>query len=123
MNDIEWLTTFLGRIFVGGFFLWLAAMMLQDRKGMMAFLKSKHVPFVNLVFPIAVGLQLVGGLFLVTGFMMRLGALLLLIYNIPEMIKLHDFWNYKGSDRHREMMYFMKDLAICGGLLFILALS
>lgn len=123
MNDIQWFATFFGRLFVGGFFVWLAVMMLRDRKAMLEWLKSKKVPWLNIVYPTAIALQLLGGALLILGMQMRLGALLLLAYNVPEMITLHDFWRHKGSDRHREMLYFMKDLAICGGLLFILALG
>lgn len=123
MNDIQWFATFFGRIFVGGFFVWLAVMMIRDRKAMLEWLKSKKVPWLKVVYPTAIALQLLGGALLILGTQMRLGALLLLIYNVPEMVKLHDFWNHKGPDRHREMLYFMKDVAICGGLLFILALG
>jgi len=62
----------------------------------------------------------VGGLFVLLGFKVRLGATLLILFMIPVTMVMHSFWLYSGADKDLQMIMFMKNLAILGGL-FILS--
>lgn len=66
--------------------------------------------------PTAIILQIVGGLSLLLGIYCRLGALILIIFTIPAMIKMHNFWQVDETMRTIEKTFFMKDVAIVGGL-------
>ncbi len=70
---------------------------------------------------LAVFVELVGGLLLFTGLGVRLGAFLLLVFTLAITYTFHHFWNMQEPGREMEMMNFMKNLSIMGGLLFILA--
>jgi putative oxidoreductase len=61
-----------------------------------------------------------GGLFVLLGIKVRLGAILLILFLIPSTVVMHAFWLYDGSMREMEMMMFLKNISIVGGL-FILA--
>lgn len=61
-----------------------------------------------------------GGLFVLLGIKVRLGAILLILFLIPSTVIMHAFWMYHGSMREMEMMMFLKNISIVGGL-FILA--
>jgi len=63
-----------------------------------------------------------GGLFVLLGIQVRLGAILLILFLIPLTVIMHAFWMYHGSMREMEMMLFLKNISIVGGL-FILATS
>jgi putative oxidoreductase len=63
-----------------------------------------------------------GGLFVLLGIKVRLGAILLILFLIPSTVIMHAFWMYHGSMREMEMMMFLKNISIAGGL-FILATS
>jgi uncharacterized membrane protein YphA (DoxX/SURF4 family) len=61
-----------------------------------------------------------GGLLVLLGMKVRLGAILLLLFLIPLTVIMHAFWMYDGSTREMHMMMFLTNLSIIGGL-FILA--
>jgi uncharacterized membrane protein YphA (DoxX/SURF4 family) len=61
-----------------------------------------------------------GGLFVLLGIKVRLGAILLILFLIPLTVIMHAFWMYDGSMREMQMMTFLKNISIIGGL-FVLA--
>jgi putative oxidoreductase len=61
-----------------------------------------------------------GGLMVLLGIKARLGAILLILFLIPTTVIMHAFWMYNGSIREMQMVMFLKNLSIIGGL-FILA--
>ena len=67
----------------------------------------------------AILLLVLGGLMILLGYRMRLGAILLLIYWVPLTFVVHDFWTEAvGTEEYRlQSLFFMKNLAIMGGLL------
>lgn len=75
--------------------------------------------------PLLLGMALfseaVGGLLLLLGVKVRLGASLLLLFLIPTTVIFHAFWFEIGPDLHREFAAFLKNLALIGGLLYVAA--
>jgi putative oxidoreductase len=71
----------------------------------------------------AVAFLAIGGLSVLLGVRARLGAVLLLLFLIPVTLTFHDFWRYGAEDPQRatEMGNFMKNAALGGGLLMVLA--
>ena len=67
----------------------------------------------------AILLLVLGGLMVLLGYRMRLGAVLLLIYWVPLTFIVHDFWTVtEGTEEFRlQSLFFMKNLGIMGGLL------
>ena len=60
-----------------------------------------------------------GGLMLLTGYRASFGSFLLLIYWVPVTFIVHSFWNDPESERRLHEIFFMKNLAITGGLLMV----
>jgi len=73
--------------------------------------------------PAAIFIQILGGLSLLLGFYCRSGTVVLIIFTIPAMIKMHNFWKESGDLKLIEKTFFMKDLATVGGLIAILILG
>lgn len=69
----------------------------------------------------AVLAELGGGLLLLTGLLPRLGAILLFLYMIPATLIFHDFWTFQGEMQRMQIIQFMKNLSIMGGLLIVIA--
>ena len=113
----------LGRILISGVFLWGAYERITNWKGTMARMKAKGVPQLEVVLPVATGLRILGALLVLFGWHAHIGALLLLIVAIPSALKLHQFWAAEGRDYEIERALFMKEVAIIGGLLLLLALG
>ncbi|MBS0603750.1 MAG: DoxX family protein [Verrucomicrobia bacterium] len=77
----------------------------------------------SLLLTLAVVFELIGGLLVFLGLWTRLGALLLILFLIPATLVFHHFWQLQGADRQMQMINFMKNVSITGGLLFLLAVG
>lgn len=64
---------------------------------------------------------LVGGLMLLIGYRIRLGAWMLLIYWIPVTVITYSFWNDPPDEWRLNAVLFMRNIAVAGGLLMIAA--
>ncbi len=117
MEDIVLL---ISRVFISSLYIWAASAKIWNWKGTVAYMESKGFPFISLSLPAAVVLQIGGGLSLLLGFYSQIGALVLILFTIPAMFKIHNFWKETGSARVVEKTLFMKDLAVLGGLLLFL---
>lgn len=123
MTFLENLLILIGRILISAFVFWSIAEKVRNWQRTTNFMKLKRVPQVHLVLPLAVLLQALAALMILVGFMPRLGALILIIFLVPSAIRFHDFWTLSGPERTADQTLFMKDVAIVGGLLFVLALG
>ena len=65
-------------------------------------------------------LLLIGGVSLLIGYQAKLGAALLLAYWIPVTFIVYSFWNDPQEVRRLHSIFFMKNIAIIGGLLMVL---
>jgi len=65
--------------------------------------------------------EIAGGLSIAFGFLARLGALGLFLYMIPVTLTFHHFWTFEGAEQKTQLVNFMKNLAIMGGLLVLYA--
>ena len=83
---------------------------------------SLLLTYSSLIMVLAAVFAGLGGLFVLLGIKVRLGAILLILFLIPSTVVMHAFWMYDGSMREMEMMMFLKNISIVGGL-FILASS
>ena len=70
---------------------------------------------------LAIALELGTGLAILFNKKIRLGATLLTLYLIPVTLIFHHFWDLTGVDRQLQMIQFLKNLAIMGGLLVLAA--
>ncbi|MEI8125576.1 MAG: DoxX family protein [Parachlamydiaceae bacterium] len=64
--------------------------------------------------------ELVGGLSILLGYKIRFGASILILFLIPTTLIFHSFWNATGMEQMIEQIMFLKNLAIVGGLLYVL---
>jgi putative oxidoreductase len=114
---------FIARLCLSAIFLWASWRKMMNWKGTLSMMKGKKIPFPKLLLPGAVALQILGVVSLMLGLFPRIGALLLILFTLPAMITMHDFWNTKGKERVMETAMFLKDVAIIGGLLLLIALG
>jgi putative oxidoreductase len=69
----------------------------------------------------AIFCQVIGGLCILLGIQVRFGAFLLLLFLLPVTVLFHHFWLLQGPDRQTQMIEFMKNISISGGLFILLA--
>lgn len=70
---------------------------------------------------IAAAAELLGGLSLLLGLWSRVGAIGLFIFLIPTTLMFHNFWAVPAAEQQAQMAHFLKNVAIMGGLLMIVA--
>lgn len=68
----------------------------------------------------AIFLLVVGGILVLIGYRAKLGALMLLAYWVPVTFIVHSFWNDPEDIRRIQSIFFMHNLGIVGGLLFVI---
>lgn len=68
---------------------------------------------------VAILVELLGGLMLLVGFKTRLVAWILAVYTLVAALAFHNFWAYSEDLQQNQMIHFMKNLAIVGGMLFV----
>ena len=75
----------------------------------------------DLLLYLSISMLLLGALLLLTGYRIRFGVLLLLLYWIPVTCIVYSFWNDPVDTQRLNAILFMKNIAIAGGLLIIAA--
>lgn len=93
---------------------------LSNTEAMSQYAASKNV-IMPKVSVIITGLMLIfGGLSVLLGLWVEIGALLLIIFLLPAAFLMHNFWTIEEpAERQNEQIHFMKDLALAGGAFFI----
>jgi putative oxidoreductase len=118
MDAMSMWARFIGRVALGTIFVVSGLGKLAAWSGTVAYAGSKGVPVVLLV--IATALELLGALSVVLGFKARWGVLALLIFLVPVTLVFHNFWAVPAQQQQLELVNFLKNLGIGGGLLIVL---
>lgn len=82
---------------------------------------DRILPLAPVLLVLATIAELLGGLLVLTGLQVRLGALILCLFLIPTTFLFHNFWALEGSQQELQMIMFLKNLSIFGGGLVLLA--
>lgn len=120
MEFAENVIILISRVAIGFLFLWAGFRKIFNWSGTEDYMRGKQTKWITFLLPIAVFLQLVGGLSVTLGIYARIGAVLLILFTLPATIQMHDFWNLSGRERISEKAHFLKDMAIIGGLLLLI---
>jgi putative oxidoreductase len=114
-NMKTWLTP-LGRLLLSSVFIWAGVGQLRDPAGSAQYFEHVHVPGGIAAVWISIIIHIVFGLALLVGFQTRIAAAILAIFCLVTAFGVHlpagDFGN---------MIHFYKNLAITGGLLYVVA--
>jgi putative oxidoreductase len=113
--------TLLARVLISQIFLISGVMKVVDWSGTEARMAERGMFLIPLFLAAATLVELAGGLSLLLGWKARLGALVLLVYLIPVTFTFHNFWTYPPDKREVQMLFFLHNWALMGGLLFVAA--
>jgi uncharacterized membrane protein YphA (DoxX/SURF4 family) len=111
----------LGRLLVGGFYVFAAVNNLVAVHDKIAYAAFKGVPLADVAVPIANLLLLFGGFSILAGFRPRLGVLAMVCFLVPVTILMHDFWNQQGVQQASEIRSFLSNVGLLGSALIFLA--
>lgn len=89
--------------------------------GYMASKMAVSGTLIDLLLVITIIVELGGGVALVLGWKARLAALVLFLWMIPVTLIFHNFWAAPADQAMIQQIMFLKNLAIMGGMLMIMA--
>ena len=112
----------LGRVLLCGIFLMSAVgNKIPNFEKVATIMGSVGIPAPQLMLVGAIAFLIVGGVSVLVGYQARLGATLLLIFLVLATYYFHAFWKLEGQAQQDQMIQFMKNLALMGAMLFIMA--
>ncbi len=94
----------------------------QGNEVMSSFLSSIF-PWMPWLLLAAIVFKLIGSILIILGLNVRLGAVLLILFLIPTTLIVHGFWSLPIEEKSINMVLFMKNMSILGGLLVVLAMG
>lgn len=111
----------LGRALFGGVLAYTAIDNLRDIDGMAAYADSKGVPKADTLVPLSSTMLLFGSVATVFGRVPRLAAGAIAAFLVGTTPTMHDFWNMDDEKRDGQLVHFLKNTAMLGGAIFLLA--
>lgn len=121
MNDSSRYTSLLGRILLSIVFLLSGVMKITAFSQILPVMQAKGFPLPGVSLGIAAAIELIGAALLITGYQARISAWVLLVYLIIATFVFHNFWAAQGMEQQTQLINFLKNVAIMGGLLMVAA--
>ncbi len=120
-HQVQSAVALLGRLLLCGIFLFSAYGKITNWDGTLQYMEARGMPATDIGLPVAVAAEILGGLSLLAGLGVRFGAALLIVFLIPATFYFHNFWTYPEDQQRGQMIHFLKNFTIMGGLLTVLA--
>jgi putative oxidoreductase len=105
-----------GRMLLGAIFLISGLNKIADPAGTIGYINSAGLPLPQLALALAIAVEVVGSVLLILGFQTRLVAAALACFTLASAFSFH----FDFTDQN-QFIHFMKNLALAGGLLQIVA--
>jgi putative oxidoreductase len=119
MNSANDITTLAGRILIAVIFLISGFFKVGGYAQIVGYAAAMHLPAPGVAIAAAAAVELACGLAILAGFKTRVAAWLLFLYLIPVSFIFHNFWAVQGQEQQMQMVNFLKNVAIMGGLLVL----
>lgn len=105
-----------GRLLIAILFLLSGIGKIAAPAATIGYIGSAHLPFPEMAYGISLVVELAGGLLLLVGYRVRLVAAVLAVFTLGAGLGFHS--NFADQN---QMIHFMKNIAIIGGLLQVVA--
>jgi putative oxidoreductase len=109
------------RILIAAIFIMSGIAKLTDTAGTVDHMVKAGIPAAGTLVYVAAFAELLGGIAVLFGFLTRLAGVGLIIMMIITTAAFHNFWALTGDEQKAQMINFMKNLAIIGGLFMLVA--
>lgn len=110
-----------GRILLALIFITSGFAKLTGYEGTAGYMQSAGLPLVNVLLPLAILVELGGGLALAFGWKTRLSAAALFLFLIPTTVIFHAYWAAPADQVMMQQINFWKNVSIMGGMLAVVA--
>jgi len=121
MNATSDALSLIGRIFLAVIFLVSGFGKIGGFEGLIGQIASKGFPVPEAFAAATVAIELGASLMLVFGWKARWAAFLLAVFTAVVTVFFHNFWAMPEAQKAMQEIQFMKNLAVIGGLLMVIA--
>ena len=120
INKLDDISILIGRSLLGLYFLGPGVAKIFNYSSYAVVMEENQVPLTLIALPVVILIQVIGGIMLILNLNVKVSALALFITTIVINIYIHDFWTLaEGISKAHETQNFVKNLAICAGLLVL----
>ncbi|HEX7927050.1 MAG TPA: DoxX family protein [bacterium] len=121
MTTLTRLFPVVGRLLLSSIFVLIGVGKLYGWNGFAQYMDAKHLPAIPVLLTMSIAVEIAGGSALLVGWRARSAALLLIAYLVPVTLQFHNFWALTDAQAQVELVNFLKNIAIMGGLLMVAA--
>ena len=114
MDKLQELSAPIGRLFLSMIFIFSGFTKITGYAATQGYMESMGVP--GMLLPLVIAVELLGGIAILLGFKARLVAILMAGFSVVSALLFHQFWIDES-----QMNPFMKNIAMAGGFLMIIA--
>ena len=109
----------LGRLLITYIFATSGIAKVLSWSGNVAYMSTRHLPFIPALLAVAAFVELAGSICLITGYRARIAAVVMFLYMIAVTLLFHNYWAGNPNLAGIQETHFRKNLAIMGGLLML----
>lgn len=111
----------IARIFMGSLFLVAGIRKLMGIAGTVGYLTKLGFPAADMLVYLAIAIEIIGSILLIIGWRTRLVAWLMIAFVLVATFAAHRFWEFEAAQMANQMNHFLKNFAVIGGLLMVIA--
>ena len=120
-NALQNPLSLVGRILLAALFLPAGIAKLTGFAGTVGYIASVGLPLPQVGAALALIVEIVGGIALITGFGTRFAALALAVFTAVASFFFHNYWAAPAEQQMVQQLMFFKNVAVVGGLLTLAA--
>jgi putative oxidoreductase len=120
--DSKW-QLLLGRVLLSAIFILSGLGKLPHFQAVAGMMAAKGIPLASVALVVTLFIEIGGGLLVLTGYKAKFAALVIALWLIPVTLVFHHFWGIPADQQQEQMVNFLKNVAIMGGLLVLAYVS
>jgi putative oxidoreductase len=109
-----------GRILIALIFVVSGFGKISGFEGTVGYIASKGLPLPEFAAMAAVVIELGGGLMVMFGWKARWAAAAMFVFTAVAALIFHNFWAVPAAQSQNQMIHFMKNVSMLGGLLYVI---
>jgi putative oxidoreductase len=102
-------------------FIWSGWGKLTGFAGTVGYIAGKDLPMPQVLAVVALAIELGAAILLLIGWKARCAAFVLVIFLLVITPIFHNFWSVPANQMQNQQIHFLKNLAILGGMLMVIA--
>ncbi|MBI3067648.1 MAG: DoxX family protein [Betaproteobacteria bacterium] len=111
----------IGRVLLALIFVYSGFGKITGFAGVAGYMAAKGIPLAEVALVLTIIIEVGGGLMLILGWKARWAALAIFLWLIPVTLVFHNFWAVDAAQYQGQFNHFMKNVAIMGGMLYVMA--